>query len=44
MIADPEGRAEMAAAARKRLVESFGMDAGIDRLVARLRTRAGLTR
>ena len=36
MIADPEGRARMAAAARKRLVESFGMDAGIDRLVDRL--------
>ena len=36
MIADPEGRARMAAAARKRLVESFGMDAGIDRLMTRL--------
>ena len=33
MIADPEGRARLAAAARKRLVESFGMDAGIDRLI-----------
>ena len=38
MIADPEGRARLAAAARKRLVESFGMDAGIDRLVARLQS------
>ena len=36
MIAAPEGRARLAAAARKRLVESFGMDAGIDRLSARL--------
>lgn len=36
MIADPEGRARLAASARKRLVESFGMDAGIDRLVFRL--------
>ena len=36
MVGDPEGRAKMAAAARKRLVESFGMDAGIDRLVGRL--------
>ena len=36
MIADPAGRASLAAAARKRLVESFGMDAGIDRLSARL--------
>jgi glycosyltransferase involved in cell wall biosynthesis len=36
MIADPEGRARMAAAARKRLVESFGMDDGIDRLMTRL--------
>ena len=36
MIADPAGRARLAAAARKRLVESFGMDAGIDRLSARL--------
>ena len=37
MIADPGGRADMAAAAHKRLVEKFGMDAGIDLLVARLR-------
>ncbi|HEY6630276.1 MAG TPA: glycosyltransferase family 4 protein [Rhizobiaceae bacterium] len=36
MIADPEGRARLAAAARQRLVDSFGMDAGIDRLVSRL--------
>lgn len=36
MIADPGGRARLAAAARKRLVESFGMDAGIDLLVSRL--------
>lgn len=36
MIADPRGRAQQAKAARKRLVESFGMDAGIDRLSARL--------
>ena len=42
MIADPQGRARMAAAARKRLVDSFGMDAGIDRLAARLRARAGI--
>jgi colanic acid/amylovoran biosynthesis glycosyltransferase len=38
MIADPQGRASMAAAARARLVAGFGMDAGIDRLTARLRT------
>ena len=38
MIADPEGRAKSAAAARERLVSDFGMDAGIDRLAARLRT------
>ena len=38
MIADPTGRASLAAAARKRLVESFGMDAGINRLSARLET------
>ena len=38
MIADPEGRARLAAAARKRLVESFGMDAGIDRLSAGWKT------
>lgn len=38
MIADPGERAGLAAAARERLVESFGMDAGIERLSARLRT------
>lgn len=38
MIADPEGRARLATAARIRLVESFGMDAGIDLLSARLAT------
>jgi len=38
MIADPEGRARLAAAARVRLVENFGMDAGIDLLSARLAT------
>ena len=38
MIADPEGRAALAEAARRRLVSSFGMDAGIDRLATRLRT------
>jgi glycosyltransferase involved in cell wall biosynthesis len=37
MIADPGGRATMATAAHKRLVEKFGMDAGIDILAARLR-------
>lgn len=37
MIADPEARARYAAAARERLVESFGMDAGINRLTMRLR-------
>jgi colanic acid/amylovoran biosynthesis glycosyltransferase len=37
MMTDPEGRARKAAAARKRLVESFGMDAGIDRLIVRLK-------
>ena len=36
MIADPEGRTRAAAAARERLGESFGMDAGIDRLMTRL--------
>lgn len=36
MIADPEGRAKLGIAARERLVESFGMDAGIGRLAARL--------
>lgn len=40
MMADPVGRAEMAAAARKRLMEQFGMDAGIDLLMTRL--QAGL--
>jgi len=40
MIADPAGRAQMAAAARNRLVESFGADAGIDLLLSRL--QAGL--
>ncbi len=44
MIADPEGRARLAAAARKRLVESFGMDAGIDRLVCPAAKRPGLAR
>ena len=38
MIADPEGRARLATAARTRLVESFGMDAGIDLLSTRLAT------
>lgn len=38
MMADPVGRAEMAAAARKRLMEQFGMDAGIDLLMTRLQT------
>jgi colanic acid/amylovoran biosynthesis glycosyltransferase len=37
MIADPEARARYGAAARMRLVESFGMDAGVDRLTMRLR-------
>ncbi len=37
MFADPAGRAAMADAARQRLVSEFGMSAGIDRLVARLR-------
>lgn len=41
MIADPEGRARLGAAARKRLVESFGMDAGIDLLSARLQSALG---
>lgn len=36
MIADPQGRRRMAEAARERLVSSFGMDAGIDRLAGRL--------
>jgi colanic acid/amylovoran biosynthesis glycosyltransferase len=38
MIVDPEGRARLGIAARKRLVESFGMDAGIDLLSSRLQT------
>ncbi len=38
MIADPAGRAKMAAAARERLISDFGMDAGINRLAARLCT------
>lgn len=37
MMLDPESRAEMAAAARNRLVARFGMDGGIDILTARLR-------
>jgi glycosyltransferase involved in cell wall biosynthesis len=37
MIEQPDARAQMAAAARRRLVENFGMDAGIDRLASRLR-------
>jgi len=37
MIAEPEARTRYATAARKRLVESFGMDAGIDTLAKRLR-------
>lgn len=37
MITNPEARARYATAARARLVESFGMDAGIDRLTMRLR-------
>ncbi len=41
MIADPTGRAAMAVAARKRLIEAFGMDAGIDLLSARLHTALG---
>ena len=36
MIADPQGRSRMAAAARQRLLESFGMDAGIELLSRRL--------
>jgi glycosyltransferase involved in cell wall biosynthesis len=38
MIADPAGRAKMAAAARQRLISDFGMDAGIAKLTARLHT------
>jgi len=37
MIAEPEARTRYAYAAHKRLVESFGMDAGIDTLAKRLR-------
>ena len=36
MITDPLRRAEMATAARRRLVASFGMETGIDLLSARL--------
>lgn len=36
LITDPKGRSQKGAAARKRLVERFGMDAGIDRLLDRL--------
>lgn len=38
---DPEGRAAMAEAAYARLRAEFGMEAGIDRLVARLSTALG---
>ena len=38
MSSDPARRAQMAGAARKRLMEQFGMDAGIDLLMARLKT------
>ena len=41
MIADPEDRAAFGVAARQRLVKHFGMDAGIDTLVARLRNALG---
>ena len=41
MITDPAGRAAMASAARKRLVDSFGADAGIDTLLARLQAGLG---
>ncbi|MEW9806570.1 glycosyltransferase [Mesorhizobium sp. ZMM04-5] len=44
LIADPERRAEMATAARLRLVERFGMDAGIGLLVGRLRDALAATR
>ena len=37
MITDPKARVRYAAAARERLVESFGMDTGIDTLAKRLR-------
>ena len=36
MIIDPQGRRRMAAAARERLVSTFGMDTGIERLTDRL--------
>ena len=36
MMRDPASRAAYAKAARQRLVSSFGVDAGIDRLAARL--------
>lgn len=42
MISTPEERARMAVAARQRLVEKFGMDAGINLLLERL--REGLAR
>ncbi len=38
IIGDPEGRAAMAKAARARLVADFGMDRGIEKLAARLRS------
>lgn len=38
LIADPAGRAAMASAARQRLVEHFGMDSGLDRLLSRLKS------
>jgi colanic acid/amylovoran biosynthesis glycosyltransferase len=41
MIADTDGRARMATAARERLVGRFGIEAGIDLLAARLRNALG---
>ncbi|HUF56257.1 MAG TPA: glycosyltransferase [Thermohalobaculum sp.] len=41
LAADPAGRAEMARAARARLVAEFGAEAGIDRLDRRLRAALG---
>ncbi len=38
MIGNPASRSSYAKAARQRLVSEFGMDAGIDRLAARLRS------
>ena len=38
MIADPDGRATMAKAARRRLIADFNMGRGIDRLADRLRS------